>query len=212
MHMFHTMSVAHQVNQWIIHPFLIPKSTQGTLKKLLTVLCQQNRSLSSHLSTLKAPSQQIKFLNTEGQDIGHLHSRGNFRKILTVSAPLRSYVSQKDYQFPVVDEGELEEQYVRGSGPGGQAVNKTANCVVLKHLPTGIVVKSHESRSLDTNRRTARLKLRDRLDLLINGENSFQMMQRREETKRRIQKKKKTNEKLELKRAFKQEMKRIKEE
>lgn len=43
--------------------------------------------------------------------------------------------------LPVLVEDELEEQFVRGSGPGGQATNKTSNCVVLKHIPTGIVVK-----------------------------------------------------------------------
>jgi len=46
-----------------------------------------------------------------------------------------------DFEYPPLDENELEEMYVRGHGPGGQAVNKTNNCVVLKHLPTGIVIK-----------------------------------------------------------------------
>lgn len=40
-----------------------------------------------------------------------------------------------------LSEAELEEQFVRGDGPGGQATNKTNNCVVLKHIPSGIVVK-----------------------------------------------------------------------
>ena len=40
-------------------------------------------------------------------------------------------------RFPRLQERELEERFVRGSGPGGQSVNKTANCVALKHLPTG---------------------------------------------------------------------------
>jgi protein subunit release factor B len=40
-----------------------------------------------------------------------------------------------------LDENELEEQFVKGHGPGGQATNKTSNCVVLKHVPSGIVVK-----------------------------------------------------------------------
>lgn len=44
-------------------------------------------------------------------------------------------------ELPVLNEDELEEQFVRGSGPGGQATNKTSNCVVLRHIPTGIVVK-----------------------------------------------------------------------
>lgn len=40
-----------------------------------------------------------------------------------------------------LDESELEEQFVKGHGPGGQATNKTSNCVVLKHIPSGLVVK-----------------------------------------------------------------------
>lgn len=43
--------------------------------------------------------------------------------------------------YPPLNEAELEEQFVQGEGPGGQAVNKTNNCVVLKHIPTGCVVK-----------------------------------------------------------------------
>jgi hypothetical protein len=40
-------------------------------------------------------------------------------------------------KVPVIKEKELSEQFVHGSGPGGQNVNKLSNCVVLKHLPTG---------------------------------------------------------------------------
>lgn len=36
--------------------------------------------------------------------------------------------SAKD--LPEIDEDDLEEQFVRGSGPGGQKINKTACCVV----------------------------------------------------------------------------------
>ena len=41
----------------------------------------------------------------------------------------------------VLCESDLEEKFVRGFGKGGQKVNKTSNCVELKHLPTGIAVK-----------------------------------------------------------------------
>ncbi|XP_065173717.1 mitochondrial translation release factor in rescue [Atheta coriaria] len=80
-----------------------------------------------------------------------------------------------DYsKVPILRESELDEQHVRGAGPGGQATNKTSNCVVLKHLPTGIVVKSHQSRSLDQNRKLARNILITKLDNLINKEDSVQ--------------------------------------
>ena len=56
-------------------------------------------------------------------------------------------VGKKDFiDLPVLNEDELEEQFVRGSGPGGQATNKTSNCVVLRHVPTGIVVKVNGQR------------------------------------------------------------------
>jgi len=54
-------------------------------------------------------------------------------------AAVRTYASRPPY--PPLVEDELEESFVRGSGPGGQAVNMTSNCVVLKHLPSGIVIK-----------------------------------------------------------------------
>jgi len=33
---------------------------------------------------------------------------------------------------------DLTWKYVRGGGKGGQKVNKTNNCVILTHLPTGV--------------------------------------------------------------------------
>lgn len=53
------------------------------------------------------------------------------------------FAAGKKYQIdlPILHEEDLDEQFVRGSGPGGQATNKTSNCVVLRHIPTGIVVK-----------------------------------------------------------------------
>lgn len=38
---------------------------------------------------------------------------------------------------PTLNEEDLEESFIRGSGPGGQSVNKTASACMLKHTPTG---------------------------------------------------------------------------
>ncbi|XP_076453107.1 uncharacterized protein LOC143288469 [Babylonia areolata] len=103
----------------------------------------------------------------------------------------RSYVSKKDYPFHKLKEEELEEDFVRGSGPGGQSVNQTANCVVLKHVPTGIVVKCHETRSLQQNRRRARERLQERIDLHLNGSSSFLALCQEEASFQRKEKKKK---------------------
>ena len=37
-----------------------------------------------------------------------------------------------------VREQDVDEQFVRSSGAGGQKVNKASTCVVLHHRPTGI--------------------------------------------------------------------------
>ncbi|KAK4189597.1 RF-1 domain-containing protein [Podospora australis] len=71
---------------------------------------------------------------------------------------------------------EIEESFLKGSGPGGQKINKTNSAVQLKHIPTGIVVKCQETRSRTQNRKIARQLLADKLDLLYNGENSRQVI------------------------------------
>ncbi|KAF5631205.1 polypeptide chain release factor [Fusarium sp. NRRL 52700] len=69
-------------------------------------------------------------------------------------------------------ESEIEESYVKGSGPGGQKINKTNSAVQLKHIPTGIVVKSQATRSRDQNRKHARELLAQRVDEHRNGDQS----------------------------------------
>ncbi|RSL96698.1 hypothetical protein CEP52_011314 [Fusarium oligoseptatum] len=83
-------------------------------------------------------------------------------------------------------ESEIEESYVKGSGPGGQKIVpapalqhplpdpttwKLAT-VQLKHIPTGIVVKSQATRSRDQNRKHARELLAQRVDEFHNGDQS----------------------------------------
>ncbi|KAI0379881.1 RF-1 domain-containing protein [Hypomontagnella monticulosa] len=69
-------------------------------------------------------------------------------------------------------EEEIEESFLKGSGPGGQKINKTNSAVQLKHLPTGIVVKSQATRSRSQNRTIARQLLADKLDQLERGDQS----------------------------------------
>ncbi|GAA5933188.1 peptide chain release factor family protein [Sporobolomyces koalae] len=68
--------------------------------------------------------------------------------------------------LPDLIEADLLETFVRGSGPGGQATNKTSNAASIVHVPTGIRVLCHETRSRETNRKLARRILQDRLDQL----------------------------------------------
>ena len=59
---------------------------------------------------------------------------------------------------------EVEERFVRGSGPGGQKINKTSSTVWLRHGPTGIEVRSQVERSQIDNRIRAWADLCERLE------------------------------------------------
>ncbi len=69
-----------------------------------------------------------------------------------------------------IREADLEESFIRGAGRGGQKVNKTNNCVFLKHLPTGIAVKCHADRSRELNRFLARRELCDAVEQAQTGQ------------------------------------------
>ncbi len=50
---------------------------------------------------------------------------------------------------------EVEERFVRGTGPGGQKINKTSSTVWLRHRPTGVEVRCQRERSQGANREVA---------------------------------------------------------
>jgi protein subunit release factor B len=68
-----------------------------------------------------------------------------------------------------ITEPDLLEKFVRGSGAGGQKINKTSNCVFLKHLPTGVCIKCQIDRSREMNRFLARRELCDQLEMIRDG-------------------------------------------
>lgn len=71
-----------------------------------------------------------------------------------------------------IREADLQESFIRSGGPGGQNVNKVSTCVVLKHLPSGFVVKCQQERSQAMNRYWARRILVSRLEARIHGRQS----------------------------------------
>jgi protein subunit release factor B len=77
-----------------------------------------------------------------------------------------------------VREADLEETFVRAAGPGGQNVNKTATCVVLRHRPTGVQVRCQATRQQGLNRLLAREWLAARLAALARARAAAERAQR----------------------------------
>ncbi len=86
-------------------------------------------------------------------------------------------------------EEDLREQFVLGSGSGGQKINKTSSVVRLTHLPTGEAVKIQSSRSREDNRWLARRALAERILEIRDGEKS---KRRQEQEKIRRQKRRRS--------------------
>jgi len=68
-----------------------------------------------------------------------------------------------------VSASDIEETFVRSSGPGGQKVNKTSSCVHLLHIPTGLAVKCQRERYQSLNRYLARRLLLDKIEQAQKG-------------------------------------------
>ncbi len=68
-----------------------------------------------------------------------------------------------------IRETDLVENFIRGSGAGGQKINKTSSCVQLRHIPTGVEVKCQTSRSQALNRFLARRLLVNEIAGRVDG-------------------------------------------
>jgi uncharacterized protein (UPF0248 family) len=107
--------------------------------------------------------------------------------------------SLQSSRLPKLKESELKETFVRGSGAGGQKVNKTSNKVVLVHLPTQLRVECQETRSLQQNRKIARKRLQFKLDELLNGNQSKKSLERSEVASKKAKAKARSKSRLKKK-------------
>ncbi|MBM3207487.1 MAG: peptide chain release factor-like protein [Chlamydiae bacterium] len=99
-----------------------------------------------------------------------------------------------------IDENDLIEKFIIGSGRGGQNLQKTSSCVYLKHLPSGIEVKCQKDRSREVNRWLARRLLCEKFqhEVLLEKTKKIQEIEkirRQKKTRSRKQKRKMVEDK-----------------
>ncbi|KAL8698144.1 MAG: hypothetical protein Q9201_006736 [Fulgogasparrea decipioides] len=113
---------------------------------------------------------------------------------LLVPGSVRAFAAQLPPRL-VISEDDIEERFLKGSGPGGQKINKTSSAVQLKHLPTGMVVKSQATRSRSQNRSIARRLLADKLEEAEKGSESRTALKVEVKRKKKASKMKKARRK-----------------
>jgi peptide chain release factor 2 len=106
--------------------------------------------------------------------MGNLKSEAGVHRLVRQSPFNASALRQTSFAlvevFPILEDEEvkikeedLEWQFYRSGGKGGQNVNKVSSAVRLTHKPTGIVVTSQQERQQLQNRNAALLILRGKL-------------------------------------------------
>jgi hypothetical protein len=159
-------------------------------------------------ASMNMPQNDVEALNLFSDLVALLPDDGLRERILeqiynqvNVLEPTRN--RNDNHQLPDLDEDSLSETFVKGSGAGGQKVNKTANKVVLVHEPTQIRVECQDTRSLQQNRKIARKRLKLKLDEYINGSQSKTQVK----VAKKVSKKQKTKARNKARQRKKQEAK-----
>ncbi|KAL9587590.1 MAG: hypothetical protein Q9212_000167 [Teloschistes hypoglaucus] len=142
---------------------------------------------------LRRPLKPILSTPSLGTRCGSLHA-----------GIIRHYAAQLPARI-VIKEDEIEESFLKGSGPGGQKINKTSSAVQLKHLPTGMVVKSQATRSRSQNRSIARRLLADKLEEAEKGSESRTALKEEIKSKKKASKSKKARRKHRIQQDNKQD-------
>jgi peptide chain release factor len=95
-----------------------------------------------------------------------------------------------------IQSADIEESFVRGSGSGGQKVNKTSSCVWLKHIPSGIEVKVQKHRERERNRLSAYKLLIDKIEFAVKGKKSERAQKIFKLKKQKARRSRKSKEKM----------------
>lgn len=115
-------------------------------------------------------------------------------------------VLQKAHELGI-NQQDIAEKFVTGSGAGGQKINKTASCVMLKHIPTGTIVRCQKHREQSKNRVSAYKLLILKIEEQIKGRHSELAQKIHKIRKQKQKRSKRAKEKMLKDKAHKSEIK-----
>ena len=172
---------------------------------LAVIGCNEACQLSSLFRSSCAFCMQVSFGKGRSQtQHANMHPRVLWRYDLAGGLPkktatmLRSFAATSHVlkkampPRPTLPDSELHHVYLKGSGPGGQKINKTNSACQLTHIPTGIVVKSQATRSRSQNHNIARRILAEKIELLERGDQSRAAIKMAAASRKKASKRKKS--------------------
>lgn len=135
--------------KWTVEVLSTSEASAGGYKEIIA-LVSGNR-VYSRLKLESGVHRVQRVPETEAQ--GRVH---------TSTATVAVLPEAEDVELDI-DEKELRYDIAHASGPGGQSVNTSNSAVQLTHLPTGLVVRCQDERSLLKNKQRALKVLKSRL-------------------------------------------------
>jgi peptide chain release factor 1 len=140
--LFRMYSRYAEAQGWKVEVSSMSEASAGGLKEVIAEISGDN--VYSKLRFEGGVHRVQRIPTTESQ--GRIH---------TSTATVAVMPEVDDIDEVTIDANDLEISTTAAGGPGGQHVNRTMSAVQIKHLPTGIMVRSEQQRSQHQNRAKA---------------------------------------------------------
>lgn len=136
-------------HKWVYETLELSKGDYNSIKTAIIKL--KGKNVYSLLKKESGVHRVQRVPETESS--GRIHTSTATVAVLPVVSPVQVHIDPKD----------IEEDFFRAGGAGGQNVNKVSTAVRITHKPTGMVVECQEERTQGKNRAKATELLRSRL-------------------------------------------------